>query len=84
MKEKYLEYAYEILSIKNKATLPFLPIDEYTEFFEKRGYSIDEDSLEVNGHQHDFWINYTHPELKTITVSGSLFYGDNKMYYEGD
>lgn len=80
--EQYLIYAYEILSLKGEVELPFLPVDEYTEFLETKGYELDNDPIETNGWQVDFWIQYTHPELKTIHIEGSLFHGGNKWYYE--
>lgn len=70
-----------IASDSKEIEILMTPIKEIEKVLTSLGY--DELNLtgdELNGWQVDFWYKFTHEEKPNLTVSGSLYYGDFKIY----
>ena len=71
-----------LTSDEKEISIPMVPIrDVETILKEEHGFNdLELDGGETNGWQIDFWYDfYKEGELKSITLHGSLHYGDFKL-----
>lgn len=57
-----------------------IPISDIQDLFELEGYQLEELNDNTNGWSIDFWYYFKHSEKARYCVSGSLWYGDFKIY----
>lgn len=57
-----------------------VPLVEIEEIFKYEGYEMEELDDNINGWQIDFWYSFEHVGKARYTVSGSLWYGNFKIY----
>lgn len=56
------------------------PVSDIKKMFEEVGYyQLELDGDETNGWQVDFWYKFARPDQPTVTLSGSLWYGNFKF-----
>lgn len=69
-----------IISQEEKMKISMIPISEIQDIFESQGYELEDLDDNTNGWSIDFWYYFKHPEKARYCVSGSLWYGDFKIY----
>lgn len=56
------------------------PLTEIEGVFENLGYEKEYEENPLNGWEVSFWYHYIHPTRPRYTVTGSLWYGEFKIY----